>query len=319
MDRNPRNVIISTAIGKNYLDNWKLYSWNSWKLYIDKFEIGLLLVTENLVDEGSIWWKNAAWQKLLAPHYFKNEFPNIEKVALLDTDVIISPLSPNIFSLIDNETIGVVSQEKNLPYPLEDVKRRMAFLRHTFYDNRYPLDSILFASLDQISIMHKLDKLSDYFCSGFLLLGEKYFEKFKDWFYSVTTTESESSAAWEEPYLNSWVQQEANILWLDYKFQTLWNYEMAWKYPFLYEAKDLVADNAVALKCVEYTLWNCYFLHFAGAWHESRAWYNCRDLDNKRNLNLMYNFEAYKKKNLSGLPVGKILPNVEVNLIESME
>lgn len=65
-------------------------------------------------------------------------------------------------------------------------------------------------------------------------------------------------------------QKKCKINWLNYRFQALWNFEVTEKYPFLYNFKK--KKNKIIQKCVESSLMNTYFLHFAGSWYDSGHW-----------------------------------------------
>ena len=60
--------------------------------------------------------------------------------------------------------------------------------------------------------------------------------------------------------------------------------------------------------CVEDSLNDCYFLHFAGSWLESNLWL-IKNLYNSK-INKINNkiFLEYCKKKISGLPAGRVVP-----------
>jgi len=60
-------------------------------------------------------------------------------------------------------------------------------------------------------------------------------------------------------------------------------------------------------KCIEATLLDNYFLHFAGAWHESNMW-KIDDILNKENATTFQNFYQYLTQEVSGAPIGMIKP-----------
>ncbi len=308
--QNTKYVIATTAVGESYFKNWENYSKSFWTRYSDKYDIGLIIIVDDLIDKEDKHWKNAAWQKLLIPKFIKKTYPNVNQIAIIDTDIIISPIAPNIFNEVSINSVGVVSQEKNLPFSLDIVKKKIAYLRKSFIDENYPLDSILFASPDQIFELHGLLGSDNYFCAGLVVIGEKYFDIFSEWFYRIDSETAERSAAWEEPYLNNWVQHETEVTWLDYKYQAIWNFEMAHHYPFLYEFGAELKYNQIALNCIKYNLWENYFLHFAGSWFESYAWYNSNPYDTIEQGLMIKEFEEYRNTNPKGVSLGKILPKM---------
>ena len=303
-------MIATTAIGGNYFSNWEKYSKASWIDYALKFGIGIAVFTEDLIPQDSSYYANGAWQKLLLPEKIAKELSCIQRVCLLDTDIVISPRAPNIFEEIQEGYFGVVSQEQNLPYPLEEIKRRIAFLRNKFYSSSYPLDSILFATPRQIFQNCGLPEFDNYFCSGVVLFDISLKDVFTEGFYKACGGQMVDSnqLAWEEPYLNSLIQSHDNVSWLNYRFQTLWNYEMAWNYPFLYEMSEDLASYKPTINCVGASLWNSYFLHFAGSWYESNAWHTVNLLSESKWFLHNEELETYTNFPVTGLPRGKIIP-----------
>ena len=94
--------------------------------------------------------------------------------------------------------------------------------------------------------------------------------------------------------------------WLDYKFQALWFYEIAWKYPFLYDYGRY--DDELINKCIESSLFTNYFLHFAGSWHECNMWKLGKSLKNTETQKQLEDFHAYLQIPVTGEPKGQIKP-----------
>ena len=90
------NYIATIAIGERYLKNFYRYAYPSWESYCRKFNIGLILFDHDLIDESSIVWKKATWQKLLIGKKLSDR-PEFNNICYLDTDLIISPIALNIF------------------------------------------------------------------------------------------------------------------------------------------------------------------------------------------------------------------------------
>lgn len=273
LDSETKDVIVTTAVGRDYFENWKKYSLPSWEKYARKYAIGIIVILSRLVlgAEGEI--KNAAWDKLLAPRRISEAFSGVERICLIDTDILISALAPNVFASHTAGSYSVVSQEKNLPFPIKDVRSRIALLRREFYDSSYPLDSILQATAEELFQLQGLPSHSDYFCSGLIVLDHTLFEDLQRCHASVSLSDVKSSVAWEEPYVNHWIQSRSHS-WMPYEFQAIWLFEMAWNHPYLYARGDSLSDNREVADVVSSVLLNRHFLHFAGSWHESGAWCN---------------------------------------------
>ena len=80
---------------------------------------------------------------------------------------------------------------------------------------------------------------------------------------------------------------------------------MAWKYPFLYKPsknKDIIKE------CINASVRDNYFLHFAGAWHESEMIkVGTFPYDNKNYQEFKKLFK-YKKSNIKSRSYGPIKP-----------
>jgi len=61
----------------------------------------------------------------------------------------------------------------------------------------------------------------------------------------------------EQTHFNYEIQANAKVSWFDYRFQAIWVFEMAWKYPFLYDYGR--NNNELIKQCIEASLFNNYF------------------------------------------------------------
>jgi hypothetical protein len=297
------DAIISLAVGGDYYDNWEEYCSETWINYCVRNELGLYIQEENL-DNGATT-KKLQWQKLLVVAELKRKFPTVKNFCYLDTDIVINPWSSNVFQLIDPKKVNLVSQIKNLPYDLDRVLRRIAFSRNRYFDSRYPLDSALFMSPQDIFKHHRLPTHDDYACTGLIggnvneLSGsfEKIYEKYAHDVYSITNNG-------DEPILNSEFQDNFSINWLPYRYQAIWLYEIAAKYPFLYQ-KEFQSPDLIR-KCSESILQTNNFLHFAGSWGESKMIEVGEFFKNSD----FGDFNDYLLTPVTGRPVGVIRPGL---------
>ena len=62
-----QNYFCTLAIGKSYENNLKNYTLDFFKEYCKKNDIGIILITKDLLKKNSVYWKKPEWQKLLAP------------------------------------------------------------------------------------------------------------------------------------------------------------------------------------------------------------------------------------------------------------
>jgi hypothetical protein len=307
-----QNYLVAVAIGSKCISEWKNFALHTWLDYCKRNDVGLLVFHDYLVPKISKVWKSATWQKHLVGSYILKNINNIENVCLLDTDILINPFSPNIFDHLEKNKISVVSHLKNLPYSNSEntIRRKIAFNRRLFYSKKFPLDSALTMNNKQLFNYHGWKDPGNYFCFGVFVFNVKKFSNFLTSTYYKYSVDIKSLTAGNEPFINYEVQTKCKIKWLDYKFQTYWNYECIEKYPFLYKFKRKL--NKTIKDCVEASLQECYFMHFSGSWYDSDHWM-IKGIFQNKTFKLNYEkFLKYKLKKLQNkahkhriLPKGK--------------
>ena len=296
MPGNSGNVIVSHAVGGNYLKNWENNSLDSWLYYCEKHDLGLLILTELILDDG----KKIHWQKLLLGNELKKLEIGIINACYLDTDIIINPGATNIFEGYNQKKVGLVSQYKNLPYNRLAVLRKLAFFRHNYYSKNYPLDSSLFFSAKETYKYHDLRPYDDYACMGVFLINLKnhanfLYKLFQKYNHGIKSLDGGS----EEVYLNYEIISNNLVQWLPYKWQSLWIFEMPWCHSHLY----FNANKSSILNSIKSSLFNCNFLHFAGTW-EGIHWNECENLLKNLKIDDYLQFEKYLKIKLTRKPQG---------------
>jgi hypothetical protein len=299
-----KKAIVTLAIGGSFEDQWRQNSLPLLLEYCNHHKIGLYLQNSSL-DSQKIK-KKLQWQKLLLAYEIKANFSFIEEFCYIDTDILVNKNAPSVFDLTKNK-LSLVSQFKNLPFDLDMILRRIAFYRNYFLSKTYPLDSSLFMSIKQIYDFHNLTPQLDYACTG-LFAGniEEHSDFLRDIYNRYPASVSTLTEGGDEPIINYEFQSKFEINWLPYEFQALWLYEMAAHYAFLYE--DVEKFDLIK-KCVEVSLENNVFLHFAGRWHESKMISVASQLS--LNNGLRQKFLEYLNTPLTGKPVGRILPTSE--------
>ena len=302
-----KNYLVTIAIGKKYYKSWEKYSSETWIKYCKRHSLGLIVFTDHLISKKNKLWKKPTWQKFLIGFFVKNFLYklNIKNICYLDTDILINPYAPNIFDSYNNKKIAVVSIRTGMPYPFLEVRKKIAFLRRSFYSKKYPLDSSLFISLKNLYKFHNMKVQKNEACAGLFVFNVKsHSEKFYDWFFKYNKDIKTITNGGDQTHFNFHVQNEKLDQWIDYRFQALWNYEMAWYYPYLYEKRS--CTNLNKKNAIEATLFKNYFLHFAGSWPESDMWKTKNILKDKKllkNYNFYFN---YLKKKVLGKPKGQI-------------
>jgi len=298
------NVIVSVIISKEYFNFWEKYIFKNWYDYCKKYNLGLIIF-DNYLDDRFKDIKTT-WHKLLIGKLIseKNLKFKINNICYLDGDILINVFgSPNIFKKHHKDKITVVSQYKNLPYSLVETQKRISFFRHNFYSKRYPLDSSLFMKPSHIFKFHKFKndlKCENYFCAGLFIFNLRKFNHFiQNIFYKYCRKKTITGG--DEPILNYEFQKLGKLNYIEYKYQAIWVYEMANKYPFLYWLKD----PKIQSDCVSSSLMSNFFLHFAGSWYEKELIKSNIFFNSKKFLK---KFFIYNKKKPRHTPRGLIRP-----------
>ena len=300
-------VISTIVIGEKFYKDWEKYAKPSWEVYCKKYGLGLIVFDKDLIDKDNYYWKKPTWQTTLIGDSLANTNLTIKNVCVLDADIIINPFAPNVFEGFDERSIGLVSLRKNLPYPYEDTLRRIAFMRNRYYDQNYPLDSSLFISTKELYEFHNFEPQEDEACSGFFIFNiENHSNFLKSIFNKYDKNIITITGGGEQTHINYEIQKNCKVSWLDYKFQALWVYEMAWKFPFLYNYEN--KDKEIIKDCIESSIFTNYFLHFAGSWHEGDMWKIDGILSKEDTIQKFKKFNQYMQTSVYGKPKGQIKP-----------
>jgi hypothetical protein len=301
------NSLVTIAIGEKTLKDWEENALELWLEYCQRWDLGLICIIDNLVEESSVIWKKATWQKLLIPAHLQGVYPSVKRACYLDTDILISPLAQNIFLNVPQGQVGLVSMYKSLPYERKDTLDRISYFRNVTSGGQYPLDSSLYISLNDLYEYHNLSPMNDYACMGLIVfdvdnpkinLFLKYFERYNREVSSITN-------GGDQTHLNFHIQSDFEICWLDYKWQALWIYEAANKYPGAFWTESYTSG----MQDIACSLSTNYFLHFAGSWPESQIWKDSKFLRLNQVFKSLLGYEESKKLRRLGKPVGPVKYN----------
>ena len=302
-----KNYIAAILIGKNYLGKWKKYVYPSWKIYCKKNKIGLIIFDKDLISKKNKLWKKATWQKMLIGSDILKSKLKIENVCYIDADILINPYSPNIFKFHNINKFSLISSRLNIPYDYYSTVKKISFFRKKFYYNKYPLNSALLFSNKQTYQFHNLKVMPDEACMGIFIFNvNKYAKKMEEWFYKYKSNIKSFTGGGDQIHFNYEIQKNCKVKWLDYKFQCIWNFEMANYYPFLYSKKH--NSSNLIKECLLNSLFGNYFLHFAGSWHESDLLYKTK-LRNSDYLSASkYKLNKYLGKKIIGRAAKRVVP-----------
>lgn len=301
------NYIATILIGKKFFKQWEKNIYPSWKIYCKKNNLGLVIFNDHLIPKKNPFWKKPTWQKMLIGENIFKSKKKIKNICYLDADILINPYSPNIFKFHYNNKISLISSRKNLPYNYDYTVKKISFYRKQYYFKKYPLNTALLFSNEETYKFHNLDIMEDEACMGVFVFNVKKFQKqMKNWFFKYKSDVKSFTGGGDQIHFNYEIQSNCKVNWIDYKFQCIWNYEMANYYPFLYSKK--FANKKLVKKCIENSLFNNFFLHFAGSWHESDLLYHSGVKLNDIQSTTKNKLYRYLKSKVIAKPRKRILP-----------
>lgn len=302
-----KNYLSTIAMGDEYFYQWQTSAMPMWLEYCEKYDLGLLVFTDELIEKEHPSYKKPTWQKLLIPSELDNIGYDAENICYLDTDILISPIAKNVFDYHVPSSIGVVSQRHSLPMNLELTLRILAFSRNRYFSESYPLDSALFMKPERIFSEHDLKLgVDEYFCAGMFLYNvENYKNFFTELFYKYPAGIQSMTGGGDEPLVNYEFLKNGELNFLPYEFQALWIYEIAHKYPFLF---NKIQDEELVKECVQASLLSNSFLHFAGSWNESQLWKIGDFFKDSSSADWIDKFSEYLETELTGDPKGMMRP-----------
>ncbi len=296
-----KNYIVSVAIGKKHYNEWKRYASNLWIKYCKKNKLGIIIINKDLISKKSIYWKSPTWQRLLVANYLSLYAKNVKNICLLDTDVFINPLSPNIFDSHKKHKISAVTAYKDIPFFKNnfDLRKKLVFLRKNFLNKKYPLNSSVTASPKEIFKHYKFKKtFNNYFVAGVLVFNIKLFEKVLLKIYKkYCSNYLKKTFLGVEVPLNNELMRLNLVNWIEYKFQAIWLFEIADKYNFLYY--NNFKDKKILKLVIEQILIENYFLHFAGTLSDAKnIWKLTNILNEKKKIKLINSYQNFEKKKI---------------------
>ena len=233
--------------------------------------------------------------------YLRLNLKNVSNICLLDTDIFINPLAPNIFSKHKRHKISAVKAYKDIPFLKSNLnlRKKLVFLRKNFLSKNYPLNSSLTASPKEIFKYYKFKKIfNNYFVAGVLVLNIEKFHKILSNIYKkyCNKTLNKKFSGVEVP-LNNELMSLNLVNWIDYKFQAIWLFEIADKYNFLYY--DKFKDKKILKIVIEQILIENYFLHFAGTLSDANnVWKIGKILNDNKKLELIKKYQNFEKKKI---------------------
>ena len=300
-------ALVTIAIGDQHRTQFEESILPTWLEYAANNNLGVIAFIDDLVPKNSMHWKKPTWQKMLLPQALRSQFPKIDLVCYLDTDVLINPIAPSIFLEHQPGKVASVSLRHNLPFEREHIFRKLNLLRKQYSYPEYPLDSALHISLSNLYSHHNLKVQKDEVCAGVLLFNPIEVEAdFTKWFYSYDSSVETITNGGDQTHFNFHLQESGILHTINYKWQKIWSFEVAEKYPFLFY--DNFENIELIHTCIRSAMSEAYFLHFAGSWPESKNWLRKPFRLGGNETEFSRNLRDYEQLQLSGIPLGTLKP-----------
>ena len=257
-------ILTVVACGADYLRDWERLALPSWERYAERQGYGLAVLSETRLPADA----NVAWNKFILPRLVRDELGHPGNVLVLDADQAISPLAPAIDTTADS--YGLVALEE---WTDETVRNRKltGFLRRSFIDADYPLDSVLIMSRQDWEDGQLLDLGGALpISSGFMLVPPNLVDEFA----GLVEFVFDPDAAWDggggDQIFASRELQKRRHHFLDRRWQGIWPSIMSDRYPSLYF--ELPVPVRTAQAAVASALFDHWCIHFATSWPEKQFW-----------------------------------------------
>ena len=183
----------------------------------------------------------------------------------------------------------------------------MAFFRKKYTNKNYPLDSLLNSNLNDLYKADGLKVQKDELCVGVMAFNlKKFSDILYNWFFYYSKKSMNSNFGGCQNQLASKILSNNYCNLLDYKFQSIWVFEIAARFPILMKYLSnlkIVSEFALSI------LLDNYFLHFAGGGKDAKVWLK-PNFFNKINKKLITEFNIYYQKKLKGKKIYRRKPRL---------
>lgn len=274
---NSGKAIYITAIGKKFKNLFINYSYNYFKNYCNRYDIGLIILYDYIIDKKKLIYPFNSYphlQRLFIPEEIKKYYPKYKYLADIDADCLPTSISRNIFdyALFNNENEKKIYLVEPRPqsFSKSQIGKRMSLLRKLFLNKKFPLNSILSADDEDLKKIFKLNYEGHMATIGTCVAPTNILvKKCKSIISKIR--KNPRKYVYLQHYTNTMFRLGMNVCWLPYEFQAIWSHEVALNYPFL--LKDIKNYSLFNL-CIKATMSKVDMLHFAGSWPENNVFYN---------------------------------------------
>lgn len=265
--RKKQVVLAAVVDGVKFYSTWQKYALPSWKAFAQRH--GYCLVTASNVKLGGGLYPG--WAKVLLPQAVTDILGEDSVTVVLDADQAFSPLAPPIELVELSEDFGFVPL--SLDNPSTHSFRNLAFLRRTYLDTEFPLDSILHCTEKHWSDGELIASNGHQpFSAGFVAVPagrSDAFAELLNYAHSSSAKHSGNPGGGDQLVMIRELSTLPHYL-LDRRWQVIWPEYMAEHRPDLY-ARAPLSQREAAL-AVATALFSSWCLHFSTSWPEKEYW-----------------------------------------------
>ena len=260
-----KKAIVTLIIGERYKNAWEQYCLPNWEVYAKNHQLDIIAI-DSPIDPND--QRSPAWQKCLILEYEKVQ--QYEQIVWIDSDIIINPKAPSIFSGVPLEKVGAVEGFEQLYKDGEFPKEMLDYLK-TPYKNAKG-----WYSLNHLKTHDKVVQ------TGVLVLSPNHHKELLRKVYDSPT--DSKTGDYEMPLLSHEILNNQLIQWLDKGFNLLWSAQMVFQYPqclppkqkdffFIRQWKKYIRGHYqfppknILNSSLKEAVDKSYFLHFAGNAH----------------------------------------------------
>jgi hypothetical protein len=268
-------VIVTLAIGDQYLKPWKEICEANWRQYADRYGFDLVCFTEPLDTSERARKRSPSWQKCLV--LGQDSIREYERVVWIDSDMLINNVgAPCVTDAVPVEKVGAVQM---YVHPTPDL--HVAFLERMFeYWGASAIRNLTAEEYYTARGMPGGVKESLY--NAVMVLSPKWHREVLEKVYYEYDVKGGKTWHDEMPPTSYELCRSNSVHWIDGRFIVDWSEYMFLHYPFLILPPKSTGGGLAHMKkqlerligrptrrrvrraCVTTALLNSYFLHFGG-------------------------------------------------------
>lgn len=269
-------AIVTLAIGKRYLENWKDFCRANWQKYADRHGYDIICIEKPLDDSERAQKRSPCWQKCLI--LGEESVQKYDRVVWIDADVLINwANAPCIVEGVAVDKVGAAREWATPNDELSAEARDRLFETWGIMDEKNERGTYA-----KYGIPPEFDRIVQ---DGIMVLSPSHHRSILEKAYH----EYEETGFGEMPGLSYELLKADRVQWIDPRFSTVWNVHKALYYPFLLSKPKTKANlldrvkgkllskgvpprwvDRRASECATTALINTFFLHFAGTAGEMR-------------------------------------------------